>query len=46
LQHGGFHIPSEWALDIFAEHGAQVDRDKKMVRLDPELVKKAMSSVP
>jgi trimethylamine--corrinoid protein Co-methyltransferase len=42
----GVHFPSPKALEIFAEHGAQVDREKEIVRLPPELVKKAMSTAP
>ncbi len=42
----GVHFPSTKALDIFAEHGAQVDRENEIVRLPPELVKKAMSTAP
>ncbi|MBC8506897.1 MAG: trimethylamine methyltransferase family protein [Anaerolineales bacterium] len=42
----GVHFPSSKALDIFAEHGAQVDRESEIVRLQPELVEKAMASAP
>ncbi len=42
----GVHFPSSKALDIFAEYGAQVDRENEIVRLSPELVKKAMSAAP
>jgi len=42
----GVHFPSSIALDIFAEHGAQVDRENEIVRLPPELVKEAMSTAP
>jgi trimethylamine--corrinoid protein Co-methyltransferase len=42
----GVHFPSSKALGIFAEHGARVDRANEIVRLPPELVKKAMSTAP
>lgn len=42
----GVHFPSYKALDIFSEHGAQVDRDREIVRLQPDLVEKAMSTAP
>lgn len=46
LNEVGVHFPSSKALDIFAEHGAQVDRANEIVRLPPELVKRAMSTAP
>jgi trimethylamine--corrinoid protein Co-methyltransferase len=42
----GIHFPSERALRIFAEHGAQVDTESQIVRLAPELVLEAMSNAP
>jgi trimethylamine--corrinoid protein Co-methyltransferase len=42
----GVHFPSSKAQDIFAEHGAWIDKDNEIVRLPPELVKKAMSTAP
>jgi trimethylamine--corrinoid protein Co-methyltransferase len=46
LEHVGVRFPSEQALRTFAEHGAQVDWDSKIVRLSPDLVTKAMSHAP
>ena len=54
LQNGTLHIlsqvgtyfPSEKALAIFADHGAQVDWEKKIVRLQPDLVRKALATAP
>ena len=46
LKDVGVHFPSSKALDIFAEHGADVDRENEIVRLPPALVKKAMSTAP
>jgi trimethylamine--corrinoid protein Co-methyltransferase len=46
LQHVGVHFPSERALRVFAEHGAQVDMDSQIVRLSPDLVTEAMSRTP
>jgi len=42
----GVHFPSERALRVFADHGAQVDFASQIVRLDPELVLEAMSHAP
>jgi trimethylamine--corrinoid protein Co-methyltransferase len=42
----GIHCPSAKALDIYAEHGAQVDRDSQLVRLPPDVVRDAMSDAP
>ena len=46
LQHVGVHFPSERALRVFAEHGAQVDVHSQIVRLPPDLVTEAMSRAP
>jgi trimethylamine--corrinoid protein Co-methyltransferase len=46
LEHVGVSFPSERALHIFAEHGAQVDVDGQIVRLPPGLVTEAMSHAP
>jgi trimethylamine--corrinoid protein Co-methyltransferase len=42
----GVRFPSEKALSIFAEHGAQVDFQSQIVRLPAELVLKALQSAP
>jgi trimethylamine---corrinoid protein Co-methyltransferase len=42
----GVHFPSERALEIFAEHGADVDAESHIVRMSPELVLEAMSLAP
>ena len=42
----GVRFPSERALNIFAEHGAQVDQEAQIVRLPPDLVQGAMSHAP
>jgi trimethylamine--corrinoid protein Co-methyltransferase len=42
----GMHFPSPKALEIFASHDARVDFDNQIVRIPPELVKKAMSTAP
>jgi len=46
LETVGVHFPSERALSVFAEHGAQVDLDSQIVRLSPELVADAISHAP
>jgi trimethylamine--corrinoid protein Co-methyltransferase len=40
----GVHFPSERALRIFAEHGAQVDTENQIVRLPPEMVLEVMGN--
>jgi len=46
LENTGVRFPSEKALGIFAEHGAQVDHEGQIVRIPRSLVLKAMASVP
>ncbi|TET83533.1 MAG: hypothetical protein E3J37_05235 [Anaerolineales bacterium] len=46
LERVGVHFPSERALRIFTEHGADVDSEKQLVRLSPNLVLEAMSHSP
>jgi trimethylamine--corrinoid protein Co-methyltransferase len=46
LEHVGVHFPSQRALRVFAEHGAQVDADRQVVRLSPDLVIEAMRCAP
>jgi trimethylamine--corrinoid protein Co-methyltransferase len=42
----GVHCPSEVALAIYAEHGAQVNAESQIVRLPPGVVLGAMSHAP
>lgn len=46
LREVGVHFPLRKALDLFADHGADVDFENKVVRLEPELVRKALSNAP
>jgi trimethylamine--corrinoid protein Co-methyltransferase len=46
LDEVGVRFPSRRALEIFAEHGAQVDWKTEIVRIPPDLVEKAMSTAP
>jgi trimethylamine--corrinoid protein Co-methyltransferase len=46
LQEVGVHFPSPRALKIFADHGADVDMETEIVRIPPDLVKKALSTAP
>ncbi|NIS69706.1 MAG: hypothetical protein GTO12_12375 [Proteobacteria bacterium] len=46
LEEVGIQFPSRKALEIFADHGAHVDMEKQIVRIPPDLVKKAMSRAP
>jgi trimethylamine--corrinoid protein Co-methyltransferase len=46
LEEVGVHCPSEKALAIYAEHGAQVDPESQVVKLPPDVVVGAMSHAP
>ncbi len=46
LQEVGVRFPSAKALDIFADHGADVDRNTQIVRISADLVDKALSTAP
>jgi len=46
LEGTGIHCPSEKALSIYAEHGARVDFEGKIVKLPPDVVLDAMSHAP
>jgi trimethylamine--corrinoid protein Co-methyltransferase len=46
LENTGVQFPSEKAIKIFAEHGADVDHDSQIVKIQRDLVFKAMSTVP
>lgn len=46
LERTGVKFPSEKCLKLFADHGAQVDWQKQVVRMSPDLVKSALASAP
>jgi trimethylamine--corrinoid protein Co-methyltransferase len=46
LEKVGIRFPSEKALKILAEHGADVDWEAEIVKMSPDLVKKALATVP
>jgi len=46
LEDVGVKFPSEKALAIFADHGANVDHDTQIVKIPRDLVRKAMATVP
>ena len=46
LEKTGVRIPSQKALAIFAEHGAQVDWGSQVVRMKPEFVLKTLATIP
>ena len=46
LERVGVKFPSEKALRIFSDHGAQVDKATQVVKIPRDLVMKAMSTVP
>ncbi len=46
LENTGVQFPSDKALEIFAEQGAEVDHNTQIVKIPRDLVFKAMSTVP
>ncbi len=46
LDEVGVHLPSSRALQIFADHGARVDWETQIVRIPPDLVRRAMANAP
>ncbi len=46
LEDVGVKFPSEKALAILADHGAQVDNETQIVKIPRDLVRKAMATVP
>jgi len=46
MEQVGVQFPSERALRVFAEHGAQVDWNTQVVKLSPGLVLEALSHAP
>ncbi|HSG87381.1 MAG TPA: trimethylamine methyltransferase family protein [Candidatus Limnocylindrales bacterium] len=46
LERVGVRFPSDKALAILADHGAQVDRDSQIVRFPRDLVRRALASAP
>lgn len=42
----GVHCPSDRALAIYAEHGAQVDFDSKIVKIPAHVVQEHMAHAP
>ncbi|GAB4503685.1 MAG: glycine betaine--corrinoid protein methyltransferase [Anaerolineales bacterium] len=46
LAETGVHCPSPKCLEIYAEHGAQVDFRNQIVRLSPDLVLASLKSAP
>ena len=46
MENVGIHFPSASALQVFADHGAQVDWDRQVVRIPADLVVEAMSHAP
>ena len=46
LQEVGVLFPSQKALQLFSDHGADVDWESQIVRISPGLVEKALSTAP
>jgi len=42
----GVKFPSKRALEVWESHGAQVDREKMIVRAKPELIEQALKTCP
>lgn len=42
----GVRFPSHTALEIFSDHGAEIDWEKQIVRIQPDLVEGALSTAP
>ena len=42
----GVYFPSQKALEIFSDHGANVDWETKIVRIPPDLVRNALATAP
>jgi len=46
LAETGVHCPSEKCLNIYADHGADVDFEKQIVRISPDLVHASLKTAP
>jgi len=46
LEETGIHCPSDKALSIYADHGAQVDFENQIVKLPPDVVLDSLSHAP
>ncbi len=46
LAETGVHCPSEKCLNIYAEHGADVDFERQIVRIAPDLVLASLKTAP
>ncbi|OGO12375.1 MAG: hypothetical protein A2032_04390 [Chloroflexi bacterium RBG_19FT_COMBO_49_13] len=46
MEKTGVRFPSRKSLTIFAEHGAHIDWESQIVKLQPDLVLKALSTIP
>ncbi|NWG35778.1 MAG: trimethylamine methyltransferase family protein [Chloroflexi bacterium] len=46
LENVGVKFPSEEALRVFSEHGAQVNHENQIVKIERDMVFKAMKTVP
>lgn len=42
IERTGVRFPSEWALDIWEEHGAAVDRDTQIVKVNGDTIEQAL----
>ena len=46
LAETGVRFPSQRALDIFAEYGADVDVDRQIVKIQPGILESALDKAP
>ena len=46
IERTGVRFPSDWALDIWEEHGAEVDRETQIIKASPDLIEEALQRCP
>lgn len=46
LEKTGIHCPSDRALEIYAQHGADVDFENQIVKFSPDVILEALSHAP
>lgn len=42
IEETGVRFPSQWALDIWKQHGAQVDEETQVVKVKPQVIEDAL----
>ncbi len=46
IERTGVRFPSDWALDIWEEHGAEVGRETQVIKASPDLIEEALKRCP